>query len=634
MISTYIRQSRHTLRRWALDPGVHRLARGAGHVLAGFCLSAASLEQGMLPLVLGLVWACRGWRAVLVAGGGVLGYGIFWGAGSLQGVLWTGLALAGVLLLGDRRITREAPLLIPATGMLMVSAVGLGFQIFAGDTTSVTLYLIRVALGGAAPWLFSRWLEKREPVTGWFCKALFTLGLAQIAPFPWLGLGFAAAGAAAVGCAFPGAALTGLALDLAGITVIPMTAVTVLAWSIRFLPKCPRWASRLAPGLVGLLFLNLWGKWDLMILPGLFLGGITAGFFARTEQQPLRRGETGAAQVRLELAAEALAQTRRLLQEVPERPVDEGALVLRAVGEACAGCSARDHCRNMGRLQRLPGTILRKPLLTAEELPFRCRKAGRVLAELHRAQEQLRTIRADRLRQQEYREAVVQQYCFLEDFIRNLSDDLSNRELPRECAYDPVVCLWSNCRQGENGDRCSQFAGPKNRYYIILCDGMGTGTGAVREGKAAVSQLQKLLRCGFPAEHALKSLNSLCALRDRAASVTVDLAELELDTGKATVYKWGGGTTWLVTPAGGEKLGEITAPPGLSVTDTRQTIVSLLLKRGQLLLLASDGVEEQTVQEACKRSVSAALLGQNILKKTSGQDDATLVCIQLLPASK
>ena len=114
--------------------------------------------------------------------------------------------------------------------------------------------------------------------------------------------------------------------------------------------------------------------------------------------------------------------------------------------------------------------------------------------------------------------------------------------------------------------------------------------------------------------------------------MTVDLAEVELDTGKITVYKWGGGTTWLVTPSGGEKLGDITVPPGLSVTDTRQTTVSVLLKRGQLLLLASDGIEEQAVLESCQKPVSAAVLGQNILKKTSGQDDATLVSIQLLPA--
>lgn len=634
MISSYVRQGHHTLRRWMLDSRVHSAAVGAAHVLAGFCLSAASLEQGLLPLVMGLVWACRGWRAVLAAAGGMAGYGLFWGSAGLQGVIWTGFALAGVLLLADRRVSREVPLLIPATGMLMVAAVGLGFQIFAEDTTSVPLHLIRVVLGGATPWLFGKWMQKREPLMAWFCWSLFALSLAQIVPVTWLGLGFVAAGAAAATQAFPCAALTGLALDLSGVTSVPMTAVTVLSWCVRFLPRYPRWMSQLAPGCIGFLMMYICRKWDVMILPGLFLGGIAAGFFMKTEKAPLRRGETGAAQVRLEIAAGVLEQTRRLLAEVPERGVDEGALVLRAVGEACAGCAARDHCRDARKMQQLPGNILRKPLLAAEELPVRCKKGGRVLGELRRAQEQLRAIQADRQRQREYREAVTQQYAFLGEYLHILSDELSHRSPAAKAAFDPVVCVWGNRPGNRNADRCAQFAGIGNRYYIILCDGMGTGPGAVKEAKTALVHLQKLLSCGFPAAYALQSLNSLCALRDRAASVTVDLAEMELDTGKTSVYKWGAAPSFLLTAAGTEKLGGASVPPGLSVTDTRQECCSFLMKRGQTLLMVSDGVEETRVLELCreKPETSPAELAQTLLQTGARQDDATVVTIQLLYA--
>ena len=103
--------------------------------------------------------------------------------------------------------------------------------------------------------------------------------------------------------------------------------------------------------------------------------------------------------------------------------------------------------------------------------------------------------------------------------------------------------------------------------FAILCDGMGTGMGAVQEGRTAVSMLRRLLTAGYPAEHALQSLNSLCALRERAGAVTVDLLELELDTGKASLYKWGAAPSYLVRRSGTEKLGSATPPPGLSVTD-------------------------------------------------------------------
>ena len=632
MISSYVRQGHHTLRRWALDPRVHTAAGAGAYVLAGFCLSAASLEQGMLPLVLGFVWACRGWRAVLAAAGGMAGYGLFWGSAGVQGMVWTGLALLGVLLLADLRVSREYPLLIPVTGMLMVSAVGLGFQIFVGDDTSVPLYLIRVALGGATPWLFGRWKQKREPVAEWFCWGLFTLSLAQILPVPWLGLGFVAAGAAIAIRPFPCAALTGLALDLAGVTSVPMAAVTVLSWCVRFLPRYPRWAAQLAPGCMGLLVMYACGKWDLLVLPGLFIGGITAGFFTGTGKTALRRGETGAAQVRLEMAAGVLEQTHQLLTEQPERFVDEGALVLRATCEACTGCSARDHCRDMRKIQQLPVSLLRKPLLAVQELPIRCRKGNRVLAELRRAQEQLRTIQADRQRQQEYRAAVAQQYGFLRDYLRILSDELSRRDSPGKVIYDPVISIWGNRAGSRNADRCAQFAGIQNKYYIILCDGMGTGPGAVKEAKTALTHLQKLLSCGFPAEYALQSLNSLCALRDRAGAVTVDLAEVELDTGKAAVYKWGAAPSYLITASGAEKLGGTSIPPGLSVTQTGQEQCSFLMKRGHMLLMVSDGVEEDRVLELCrgKTVVHPSELAQQLLRTGDGQEDATVVSVQLL----
>ena len=636
MITGYVRRGQHALRQWVLDPRVLSLARGGLHMLAGFCLSAASLEQGMLPLVLGLVWACRGWRAVLVAGGGILGYGIFWETAGFQGMVWTGLALAGVLLLGDRRILREAPLLVPAMGMLMVSAAGLGFQLLAADDTSIPLYLIRVALGGAAPWLFSRWMQNKDPLLEWLCWGLFTLGLAQILPVPWLGLGYVAAGFTAVRCAFPMTALTGLALDLAGITPIPMTAVTVLAWLVRFLPRYPKWVGSLAPGTVAVVLMQVWGQWDLAVLPGLFLGGITACFFMARPQPPVpRRGQTGVAQVQLEMAAGVLNQTAGLLAQVTERVIDTDALARRAGEEACTGCSARDRCRDVRRMAQLPGSLLRAPLLTVEELPVRCRKGSRVLAELRRAQQQFRSLEADRQRQSEYREALIQQYDFLGSFLRSLSDRLSGESWGQR-QFDPAVSVYGSRSMAANGDRCLSFPGTGNLYYIVLCDGMGTGPGAVQEGRTAGSLLHRLLSCGFPAEHALESLNSLFALRERAASVTVDLVRAELDTGKVTLYKWGAAPSWLVSGSGAEKLGRISPPPGLYAGDRGQACCSFRLNTDQVLLLVSDGLEEAQVHARCKgtKPASPAFLAEELIRNASPEDDATVVTIQLVPVRR
>lgn len=630
-IQSYLRRGRHRLRRWAVDPRVHILLRGGGYFAAGFVFSAAGLGQGMLPLALALVCACGGWSAVLSALGSVLGYRLFWDAGG-QVLVWLGAGLAVALLLGDRRISRDTPLLLPSIAGLIVASAGVLFQTLGMEDTPIALYLIRVGLAAGATWLFTQLRKGRNPVLEWLGCGLAVLALVQIAPVRWFSLGFFAAGVLSVVGAFPAVAIAGLALDLAKVTPVPMTAVLVLAYLIRLLPKSLGWIGRLAPGVMYLLVMWLCDVWDILPLPALALGAVVGGFLPVPGKIAHRRGETGAAQVRLELAAGVLAQTQQLLLETPEIPVDEDALVMRAAERACGNCPNRKGCKDTQRLGMLPGLLLHKPLLQQEELPIICRKSGRFLAELHRSQEQLRSIRADRERQKEYRAAVIQQHQFLSEFLRDLSDRLSRRtEMP--AVYSAQVSVFGNRPEEENGDRCLRFSGTEGKYYVLLCDGMGTGLGAVQEGRTAGAMLKRLLTAGYPAEHALRSINSICALRDRAGAVTMDLAEIHLNTGRVNLYKWGAVPSYLISSVAAEKIGVAGPPPGLSVTDYRESVERLSLRRGQLLIMVSDGVGESEAMRCCMDGVgkTPTEVAVELLSaaQAGGLDDATVVAISL-----
>lgn len=633
-IQTYVHRSRHVLRRWAVDPRIHTAVRAGAHFAAGLCLSAASLSQHMLPLSLALVCSCSGWPAFLAALGGGVGYRLFWGAVGHQGIVWLVLGLCMALALGDKRLSRDTPLLMPAVAGLIPAAVGLSFQLLLSDTTPVAIYLLRIGLAAGACWVAIQVMRGRNPVLEWLAWGLGVLALAQILPLPWLGLGYVTAGALAVVGAFPAAAVAGLALDLAQVTPVPMTAVLVLAYLIRLLPRPLGWAGRLAPGIMYIGVMALGGYADWMPLPALLLGSIGGSLLPVPGKVAHRRGETGAAQVRLELAAGVLSQTQQLLLEAPEVPVDEDALVARAAERACGSCPCRKSCKDASRIQLLPGLLLHKPLLNPEELPIVCRKSGRFLAELHRSQEQLRSIRADRERQKEYRAAVVQQYRFLSVFLQDLADRLARRG-EAAAVYRPQVQVFGNRPQEDNGDRCLCFPGVGSRYYVLLCDGMGTGLGAVQEGKTAGTLLRRMLSAGYPAEHALQSINSLCALRERAGAVTMDLTELQLDSGKAVLYKWGAAPSYLVSGVGAEKLGTAGPPPGLAVTDYRLITERASLNRGQLLVLVSDGVPEREALRCCMECVGSTPeeLANAMLEncQISGEDDATVVtvCLQL-----
>lgn len=630
-LQSYVRQGRHSLQKWMVDPRVHTALRLCGYVAGGFGLSAASLGNYAQPLALGFLCALSGWSSVLAAAGGMLGYVAFWGVAGYQGILWMSAGLFVSLFFSDPAM--EHPLLIPALTGFVVAAMGVVTQFWFQDATPIPIYLLRIAMGGGSAWVFSRVIHKRHPILEWVAGGLGVLALSQILLFSYIGLGYVAAGALAVAGAFPAAALAGVALDLAGITPVPMTAVLCGSYLIRFLPRRSSVAYAIAPCMAGLLVMVLSSRFDLMPLPGLLLGGIGGIFLPKPNKQAYRRGETGLAQVRLEMAAGVLAQTEQLLIESEPAPIQEEDLILRAAERACASCPCRKTCKDSKLLLQLPVALLHKPLLTTEELPIVCRKSGRFLAELHRSQERLRSIQADRERQKEYRAAVVQQYQFLSHYLQELSDHLAHR--PREGAvnFAPYTRVFGNRPRQINGDKCVMFHGTRHRYYVILCDGMGSGMGAVQESSAAAEILKRLLIAGYPADHALRSLNSICALRNRAGAVAVDLAELELDTGKATLYKWGAAPSYLITSVGADRLGISCPPPGISVTDCREVVERVSLRHGELLAMVSDGFSQEEALRICRSmagtppgELGAALLAGNQL---GCDDDATVVLIRL-----
>ena len=90
-----------------------------------------------MPLSMALVLSCTGWPALLSAAGSVLGYWLFWGSAGYQGLVWLLPAVPLSLLLGSERAGHRTPYLLPAVGALVVSAVGVIFQAWLGDTTPV-----------------------------------------------------------------------------------------------------------------------------------------------------------------------------------------------------------------------------------------------------------------------------------------------------------------------------------------------------------------------------------------------------------------------------------------------------------------------------------------------------------------
>lgn len=631
-LKTLHQRGRSMVLRCRTDQRLRTAGKVGGYILAGFLMSAASVGSRSQPLAMGLVCVMTGWRAPVMAFGAMVGYRSFWGMEGVQGCVWAALGCVAALALGKRKITLQTPLLLPALCAFLVAATGLTFQAVYGDTTPTPAYFLRVALAAVSCGLFSQVVQRRDTLFDWIGKALAVLALAQVVPIPWLGLGFVAAGVMGAGEGFPGAVLAGLALDLARVTPVPMTAVMTLAYLPRLLPGGRKWVWYAGPAAAYLLIMAFCGEFDLLPLPALALGGALAALLPLKQNMLPHRGETGRAQVRLELVAGVLSNAQQLLLETEEAPVDEDALLRRTRERACGSCPNRKQCRDVA----LSTGLLHDPLTDTAAIPHACRKPGRLLLELRRSQEQLRFLKGDRQRRREYREAVIQQYQFLGEYLRQTADQLPRwAKSPRQ-QYMPEVAVCSAGKEAASGDRCLWFPGTGQQYYILLCDGMGTGLGAAQEGCTAADLLRQLLTGGFPPEYALRSLNSLLALRGRAGAVTVDLAQISLATGTVDLYKWGAAPSWVLRREGAEKIGTVGPPPGISVGDYRETVDRLSLRRGETLILSSDGLDAEGVlrtEEVGPAAPPGELAAYILERGGRSGDDATCAVVRLMPAA-
>ena len=606
MVETYLRRGQRHLEHVALNPRVRSAAAVILFAGSGFLLSAIGLGSQPQPVVMGLICSAVGWRALLMAIGAMLGYPTFWGSAGNQGIVWSAAGGVLAMLVGQKQESREQPLMLPSIASFLTLVTGLGFRFLLGETVPLLQLPLQGAVALFSGILFTQANRCRDAVTDWLIAGVSVLALAKVSLGPWLGLG-----------------------HLAAVVVINsrlLCAVAHVGYFLRMIPFDRRWKQCAAPAAAYLMVSMACSARDPTPLAALALGGALGALLPPKPQIAHRRGETGVAQVRLELSAGMLTSVQQMILEMKPPPIDRKALLERARQQACSSCTMRRTCAQ----SRSFGVELLENPLEAD-----CRKQSRLVPELRRAREQLRILHADRKRQAEYRAALAQQYRFLSMYLRNLSDRLPRRAEYPQVAFRIELSSRSRSRKEANGDRCFAFSGSDCRYFVVLCDGMGTGLGAAREGETAGKLLRQILSAGFPPEHALKTLNSLLALQAKAGAVSVDLAEVSLETGIVHIYKWGGAPSWVLHRHGAEKIGTATPPPGISVEESCMAVEKLSLRRGEVLLLVSDGVQETSVQGLTEASPDGPLgeLAARILERNDvgEEDDATAVLIRLRP---
>ena len=145
---------------------------------------------------------------------------------------------------------------------------------------------------------------------------------------------------------------------------------------------------------------------------------------------------------------------------------------------------------------------------------------------------------------------------------------------------------------GMSGDNFSLFTLENGHYHICLSDGMGSGPDAFRESDMVVELMEKFLEAGFPAETAIRMMNSAMVLKGENESYsTLDFASLDLYSGHLELTKIGAAASFVCH---NHKVSCLTSPSLPAGVDASYSgdLLERNLTHGDFLVMVTDGVLE------------------------------------------
>ncbi|MEW5323412.1 stage II sporulation protein E [Geobacillus thermoleovorans] len=143
-----------------------------------------------------------------------------------------------------------------------------------------------------------------------------------------------------------------------------------------------------------------------------------------------------------------------------------------------------------------------------------------------------------------------------------------------------------------SGDSYATIELATGKYAVAISDGMGNGERAHDESRETLRLLQKILQTGMDESIAIKSINSILALRTTEDMyATLDLAIIDLQNAATKFLKIGSTPSFIKR---GDKVMKVEAsnlPMGI-IKEVEFDVVTEQLKSGDLLIMMSDGVFE------------------------------------------
>lgn len=158
----------------------------------------------------------------------------------------------------------------------------------------------------------------------------------------------------------------------------------------------------------------------------------------------------------------------------------------------------------------------------------------------------------------------------------------------------PFRLLFGMSRQSKeeedlSGDNFSCHELPDGRTMLCLSDGMGSGTQAFLESQMVTELLEELLEAGFSVERAIYMVNALMLVQEEQNPTTMDLAVVDLYTGRARFYKQGAVGTFIRR---GDQVMQVepgALPMGIDC-EAAPACARVQLEEGDMIVMITDGI--------------------------------------------
>lgn len=134
------------------------------------------------------------------------------------------------------------------------------------------------------------------------------------------------------------------------------------------------------------------------------------------------------------------------------------------------------------------------------------------------------------------------------------------------------------------------YAGRADRYYTVLCDGIGSGEEAFNESNGAVDLLSKFLYTDFSEEQILRTLNSILMIKlGDERFVTFDFNIIDYGSREIRLYKAGAAPTYILSGRSVDKISGKSLPLGI-LDNFEYSSFKKKIEIGDTIIMVSDGI--------------------------------------------